>query len=124
MAEALRLYGMKALVTGAAGGIGEAVARTLIKHGAEVLAVLAVAAILTFPFVAIGLATGKPEKIEKVVSGIDKINKFNDDARRMNALCYATAPLSKAGKRLLEQQGQVVKLQFAHADSAKGAVQP
>ena len=39
MAEALRLYGMKALVTGAAGGIGEAVARTLIKHGAEVLAV-------------------------------------------------------------------------------------
>lgn len=39
MAEALRLYGMKALVTCAAGGIGEAVARTLIKHGAEVLAV-------------------------------------------------------------------------------------
>ena len=39
MAEALRLYGMKALVTSAAGGIGEAVARTLIKHGAEVLAV-------------------------------------------------------------------------------------
>ena len=39
MAEPLRLYGMKALVTGAAGGIGEAVARTLIKHGAEVLAV-------------------------------------------------------------------------------------
>jgi len=39
MAEPLRLYGMKALVTSAAGGIGEAVARTLIKHGAEVLAV-------------------------------------------------------------------------------------
>ena len=39
MAEALRLYGMKAVVTSAAGGIGEAAARTLIKHGAEVLAV-------------------------------------------------------------------------------------
>lgn len=39
MAEALRLYGMKALVTSAASSIGEAVARTLIKHGAEVLAV-------------------------------------------------------------------------------------
>lgn len=39
MADPLRLYGMKALVTSAAGGIGEAVARTLIKHGAEVLAV-------------------------------------------------------------------------------------
>ena len=39
MAGPLRLYGMKALVTSAAGGIGEAVARTLVKHGAEVLAV-------------------------------------------------------------------------------------
>lgn len=39
MAEPLRLYGMKALVTSAAGGIGEAVARTLVKHGADVLAV-------------------------------------------------------------------------------------
>ncbi len=39
MAEPLRLYGLKALVTTAASGIGEAVARTLVKHGAEVLAV-------------------------------------------------------------------------------------
>lgn len=39
MAEALRLYGLKALVTSAGDGIGEAVARTLVKHGAEVLAV-------------------------------------------------------------------------------------
>jgi NAD(P)-dependent dehydrogenase (short-subunit alcohol dehydrogenase family) len=39
MAEALRLYGLNALVTSAASGIGEAVARTLVKHGATVLAV-------------------------------------------------------------------------------------
>lgn len=39
MDEPLRLYGMKAVVTSAASGIGEAVARTLAKHGAEVLAV-------------------------------------------------------------------------------------
>lgn len=39
MAEPARLYGLKALVTGAASGIGEAVARTLVKHGASVLAV-------------------------------------------------------------------------------------
>lgn len=39
MAEALRLYGLKAVVTAAADGIGEAVARTFAKHGAEVLAV-------------------------------------------------------------------------------------
>ena len=39
MAEPLRLYGLKAIVTSAGSGIGEAVARTLVKHGAEVLAV-------------------------------------------------------------------------------------
>lgn len=39
MAQPPRLYGLKALVTGAATGIGEAIARTLAKHGAEVLAV-------------------------------------------------------------------------------------
>ncbi len=39
MADALRLYGLKAVVTAAADGIGEAVARTFAKHGADVLAV-------------------------------------------------------------------------------------
>ena len=38
MADPLRLYGLKALVTSGASGIGEAVARTLVKHGAQVLA--------------------------------------------------------------------------------------
>ena len=39
MGDPLRLYGLKALVTSGSSGIGEAVARTLIKHGASVLAV-------------------------------------------------------------------------------------
>lgn len=39
MADAARLYALKGLVTGAAEGIGEAVARTFVKHGAQVLAV-------------------------------------------------------------------------------------
>lgn len=39
MSEPLRLYGLKAVVINAADGIGEAVARTLSKHGAKVLAV-------------------------------------------------------------------------------------
>lgn len=39
MADALRLFGMRAVITNAASGIGEAIARTLVKHGAEVLAV-------------------------------------------------------------------------------------
>lgn len=39
MSEPPRLYGLKATVINAADGIGEAVARTLAKHGAKVLAV-------------------------------------------------------------------------------------
>lgn len=39
MADALRLFGLRAVVTNAVGGIGEAIARTLVKHGAEVLGV-------------------------------------------------------------------------------------
>ncbi|MCH8248728.1 MAG: SDR family oxidoreductase [Proteobacteria bacterium] len=39
MGAALRLYGLNALVLNAGSGIGEAVARTLVKHGAAVLAV-------------------------------------------------------------------------------------
>lgn len=39
MGDPLRLYGLKALVTSGASGIGEAVSRTLAKHGGQVLAV-------------------------------------------------------------------------------------
>ena len=39
MGDPLRLYGLNALVLNAGSGIGEASARTLIKHGATVLAV-------------------------------------------------------------------------------------
>lgn len=39
MADALRLYGLKGLVALSAEGIGEAIARTFVKHGADVLAV-------------------------------------------------------------------------------------
>ncbi len=39
MSEPPRLYGLKAVVLNAADGIGEAIARTLVKHGAEVVAV-------------------------------------------------------------------------------------
>ena len=39
MSDPLRLYGLRALVTNAGRGIGEAISRTLIKHGTTVLAV-------------------------------------------------------------------------------------
>ena len=73
MAEPLRLYGMKALVTSAAGGIGEAVARTLVKHGAEVLAVDGPSSGIEQHFASVrgihGLATefGDPDRIPALV---------------------------------------------------------
>lgn len=39
MSDPLRLYGLKSIVLNAADGIGEAVARTLVKHGAAVVAI-------------------------------------------------------------------------------------
>ena len=39
MTDRQRLLGLKAMVTGGAGGIGEAIARTFAKHGADVLAI-------------------------------------------------------------------------------------
>ena len=39
MVDAKRLFGLKAVVTDASAGIGEAIVRTLIKQGGEVLAV-------------------------------------------------------------------------------------
>jgi len=39
MADGKRLFGLRAVVTGADSGVGEAIVRTLVKQGAEVLAV-------------------------------------------------------------------------------------
>jgi len=39
MGDPLRLYGLNALVLNGGSGIGEAIARTLVKHGATVIAV-------------------------------------------------------------------------------------
>ena len=39
MSEALRLFGSRAIVTGASNGIGEAIVRTLVKQGGSVFAV-------------------------------------------------------------------------------------
>jgi len=39
MGDPLRLYGLNALVLNGGGGIGEAIARTLVRHGASVVAV-------------------------------------------------------------------------------------
>ena len=72
MADPSRLYGLKALVINAAGGIGEACARTLSKHGATVLAVDTI--------------NSGVEQHFASVKGIDGIAANLTDATRMPAL--------------------------------------
>jgi len=72
MGDPLRLYGLKALVTSARGGIGEAVSRTLIKHGAAVLAV--------------DTANSGVEQHFSAVKGVNGHSANLTDAARMPAL--------------------------------------
>ena len=72
MAAPPRLYGLKALVTSAANGIGEASARTLVKHGAKVLAVDTI--------------NSGVEQHFQSVKGIDGYSFNLKDAARMPAL--------------------------------------
>jgi len=58
MADPLRLYGLNALVFNAGSGVGEAISRTLIKHGATVLAVDSVNSNVEQHFAAVKGITG------------------------------------------------------------------
>jgi len=72
MADPLRLYGLKALICNAGSGIGEASARTLVKHGAAVLAA--------------DTMNSGVEQHFKSVKGIDGFSANLIDATRMPAL--------------------------------------
>ncbi len=72
MGDPLRLFGLKALVTSGSGGIGEAVSRTFVKHGATVLAVDTV--------------NSGVERHFASVKGIDGRTASLTDATRMPAL--------------------------------------
>lgn len=84
MSEPPRLYGLKALVTSAAGGIGEAVARTLAKHGAKVLAVDTLNSGIERHYAAVKGITGQmanltdaarmPELIEQAIDKLGRID--------------------------------------------------
>jgi NAD(P)-dependent dehydrogenase (short-subunit alcohol dehydrogenase family) len=58
MADASRLFGLKAIVTDAASGIGEAIVRTFVKEGAEVLAVDSAESNIEKHFRKVGRVTG------------------------------------------------------------------
>lgn len=59
--------------------------------GEALVVVLAVGAIVAFPFIALGLAMGHPEPEDDVATAIDRVNRFNDEAREREAYCGAVA---------------------------------
>jgi len=59
--------------------------------GKYMLAAMAVAALVAFPAVAIGLAMGNPEPEDEVAPAVDAVNRFNDEARERMAYCEAMA---------------------------------
>ncbi len=105
MGDPLRLYGLNALVLNAADGIGEAIARTLVKHGAKVLAVgtknsgvarhyAKVKGITTMEATLVdsGSVPGLIEKAVKKLGGIDiLVNDFP---------LYPDAPLDQVDNKL------------------------
>ena len=105
MGDPLRLYGLKALVTNAGSGIGEAISRTLIKHGATVLAVDTSNSGVEQHFASVkGIeghssnltdATRMPALIEEVVDRLGGIDILTNEFP-----LHAEAPLSDGNAKL------------------------
>jgi len=123
MAEALRLYGMKALVTSAAGGIGEAVARTLVKHGADVTAVDTPASGIERHFAAVRGIEGRavelrdPEQMSQLVEAIGESAGGIDILVNEFPLTPA-APIAAPGAELDELLGARAELIMATCRAA------
>jgi len=62
------------------------------ESGKVMLVVMAIGAIVAFPFIAMGLALGHPEDEDEVAATVDRINEWNDEARERMAYCYETMP--------------------------------
>ncbi|MBW2458370.1 MAG: hypothetical protein JRI68_27960 [Deltaproteobacteria bacterium] len=63
------------------------------ESGKVMLVVMAIGAIVAFPFIAMGLALGHPEDEDEVAANVDRINEYNDEARERLSMCYETMPL-------------------------------
>ena len=107
MADPLRLYGLKALVINAGRGIGEASARTLMKHGATVLAVDSINSGVEQHFKAVkGIdgystnltdATRMPDLVEEAVKRLGRIDILINDFP-----LQADAPLADGNSKLTD----------------------
>ncbi len=105
MGDPLRLYGLNALVLNAADGIGEAISRTLIKHGAKVIAADTSNSGVVQHYAAVKGITGlvanlnDPERLSSLVD--DAAEKLGGiDILVTDFLLRQEAPLSKADEKL------------------------
>ena len=105
MGDPLRLYGLNALVLNAADGIGEAISRTLIKHGATVIAADTSNSGVVQHYAAVKGITGlvanlnDPERLSSLVH--DAAEQLGGiDILVTDFLLRQEAPLIKADERL------------------------
>ena len=116
MGEPLRLYGLNALVLNAADGIGEAIARTLVKRGATVIAADTANSGVEQHFRSVRGVTGKVAKL----TDADSLAQLVDEAAKKlgsldivvnDFLLRQDAPLSRVDdkfKALLQQRASLI----------------
>ena len=116
MGEPLRLYGLNALVLNAADGIGEAIARTLVKHGANVIAADTANSGVEQHFQSVNGVTGQVANL----TDADSLAKLVDDAAGKlgsldilvnDFLLRQDAPLSRVDDKLkavLQQRASLI----------------
>ena len=105
MGDALRLYGLNALVLNAADGIGEAISRTFIKHGAKVIAADTSNSGVVQHYASVKGITGHvanlndPERLASLVEeAVEKLGGL--DILVTDFLLRQEAPLSRADEKL------------------------
>jgi NAD(P)-dependent dehydrogenase (short-subunit alcohol dehydrogenase family) len=123
MADPKRLYGLNALVLNAADGIGEAIARTLVKHGATVIAADTANSGVEQHFRQVRGITGKvanlldPEALTQLVDeAAEKLGSL--DIVVADFLLRQEAPLSRvddAFEKVLRQRASLIKAVYRAA---------
>lgn len=78
MGDPTRLYGLNALVLNAGDGIGEAIARTLVKHGAEVVAVAGANSGVEQQYSAVRGITGLTAGLSDADALVDAVERATD----------------------------------------------
>jgi NAD(P)-dependent dehydrogenase (short-subunit alcohol dehydrogenase family) len=117
MADPKRLYGLNALVLNAADGIGEAIARTLVKHGATVVAADTVNSGVEQHFRNVRGITGKVANLTDADSLAELVDKTAESLGSVDIvvndfLLRQEAPLKKADDKLdavLKQRAALIK---------------